>query len=113
MFHAMDIFRQMATKTTKDRPNARLMETFPITREQEELLLSARKHRVLLDEIPTRMDDVRDLIARGYLILEVVIHPWGLEWWLIPAQMGAETSARIFTSVAEGNQTNDRQGVHP
>jgi hypothetical protein len=56
----------------------------PLTRNQEDLLLemASRKEPVPISEFPDRVDDIRELISRGFLRLRIAAFPWGAEFEL-------------------------------
>ena len=56
----------------------------PLTRNQEDLLLqiTSRKESVPVSEFPDRVDDIRELISRGFLRLRIATFPWGVEFEL-------------------------------
>jgi hypothetical protein len=56
-----------------------------LSKSQEELLRQVVSRRsVPLSEFPDKVDDMRDLIAKGRLRLRIVAYPWGLDFELIP-----------------------------
>jgi hypothetical protein len=63
------------------------METIqmgPLTKSQEELLqIVMNAHSVSVSEFPDRVEDMRELIAKGCVKLRVVNYPWGLDFELI------------------------------
>jgi len=59
-------------------------ETVALTKSQEELLqfvLNARS--VSVSEYPDRIQDMRELIAKGYVKIRIVSYSWGLDFELI------------------------------
>ena len=57
----------------------------PLTKNQEDLLLqiaSKKAESVPVSEFPDRIDDIRQLIARGLLRMRIVAFPWGVEFEL-------------------------------
>lgn len=57
----------------------------PLTKSQEELLQIVMNSRsVSVSEFPDRVEDMRELIAKGCVKLRIVAYTWGVDYELIP-----------------------------
>jgi hypothetical protein len=58
-----------------------------LTRTQTEILeIVSKVGQVLIEEFRDRVDDLRILLARGYLRLRVETNEWGISFELVPNQ---------------------------
>ena len=61
-----------------------IQELGSLTNGQEELLrIVTDACSVAVSEFPDRIEDMRELIAKGYVKLRVVNYPWGVDFELI------------------------------
>jgi hypothetical protein len=61
-----------------------IQETVVLTKSQEELLRIVMNARsVFVSEFPDRVQDMRELVAKGFVKIRIVSYPWGLDFELI------------------------------